>query len=441
MKPTLIISCPIDTYSGYGARGRDVAKAAIELDRYDVKILAQRWGGTPWGFIEDHPEWEFLNKHMFQPEPNKQYPKPDIWMQITIPNEFMPQGHYNIGVTAGIESTVAPADWVQGCNRMNLVLGSSKHSIDVLKASTFEKRDNNTQQVVEQISFNSNVKTDILFEGVKTDIYKSTNEILDLPEIKESFCFLFVGHWINGDFGHDRKNVGLLIKSFLETFKNKQQQPALILKTSQGGPSYLDRDNILTKIKDIKKTVKGKLPNIYLVHGDLLDKEINQLYNHPKVKCMISLTKGEGFGRPLLEFTQSKKPVITTGWSGHVDFLKPDMSVLLPGTLGDVHRSAQNKWLIQGSKWFDVDTMALGKALKDMYKNYKTWSVKAKQQGNFAKENFSYEKMVEKLDNILTNNVTEAPKQVPLQLPKLKKIGGSNTPELPKLKLPKLKKI
>jgi len=113
MKPTLIISCPIDTYSGYGARGRDVAKAAIELDRYDVKILAQRWGGTPWGFIEDHPEWEFLNKHMFQPEPNKQYPKPDIWMQITIPNEFMPQGHYNIGVTAGIESTVAPADWVQ----------------------------------------------------------------------------------------------------------------------------------------------------------------------------------------------------------------------------------------------------------------------------------------------------------------------------------------
>ena len=441
MKPTLIISCPIDTYSGYGARGRDVAKAAIELDRYDVKILAQRWGGTPWGFIEDHPEWEFLNKHMFQPEPNKQYPKPDIWMQITIPNEFIPQGHYNIGVTAGIESTVAPADWVQGCNRMNLVLGSSKHSIDVLKASTFEKRDNNTQQVVEQISFNSNVKTDILFEGVKTDIYKSTNEILDLPEIKESFCFLFVGHWINGDFGHDRKNVGLLIKSFLETFKNKQQQPALILKTSQGGPSYLDRDNILTKIKDIKKTVKGKLPNIYLVHGDLLDKEINQLYNHPKVKCMISLTKGEGFGRPLLEFTQSKKPIITTGWSGHVDFLKPDMSVLLPGTLGDVHRSAQNKWLIQGSKWFDVDTMALGKALKDMYKNYKTWSVKAKQQGNFAKENFSYEKMVEKLDNILTNNVTEAPKQVPLQLPKLKKIGGSNTPELPKLKLPKLKKI
>jgi len=427
MKPTFIISCPIDTYSGYGARGRDVAKAVIELDKYDVKILPQRWGSTPWGFIEDHPEWGFLNKHLWYPNPQQQYSKPDIWMQITIPNEFMPQGHYNIGVTAGIESTVAPADWVQGCNRMNLILGSSKHSIDVLKQSSFEKRDNNTQQVVEYIKFDENVKTDVLFEGVKTEIYKPTNEVLDIPEIKESFCFLFVGHWIQGDFGHDRKNVGLLVKSFCETFKNKTKQPALILKTSQGSVSYMDRDAILKKINTIKKTVKGKLPKIYLIHGDLLDEEVNQLYNHPKVKCMISLTKGEGFGRPLLEFTQSKKPIITTGWSGHIDFLKPDMSVLLPGNLGKVHPSAQNKWLIEGSQWFDVDTMALGKTLKDIYKNYKDYTHKAKQQGNYCNENFSFEKMKELLGKILKETVIEVPKQVPLQMPELK--------------LPKLQKI
>ena len=446
MKPTFIISCPIDTYSGYGARGRDVAKAVIELDKYDVKILPQRWGATPWGFIEDHPEWEFLNKHLWYPNPQQQYPKPDIWMQITIPNEFMPQGHYNIGVTAGIESTIAPADWVIGCNKMNLVLGSSKHSIDILKSSKFEQRDKNTQQVTGKVEFNSNIKTDILFEGVKTDIYKPTTKFLDLPEIKESFCFLFVGHWIQGNFGHDRKNVGLLIKSFLETFKNKQKQPALILKTSQSGPSYMDRDNILKKINDIKKTVKGKLPKVYLIHGDLIDQEMNELYNHPKVKCMVSLTKGEGFGRPLLEFTQVKKPIITTGWSGHVDFLKPDMSILLPGILGNVHKSAQNKWLIEGSQWFDVDTMALGNSLKDMYKNYKNWIHKAKQQGNYCKENFSFEKMKELLDQLLEKRVVKTPKQVPLQmpkleLPKLKKVSDKNKTELPKLKLPKLKKI
>ena len=435
----MYISCPIDTYSGYGARSRDVVKAIIEMNKYDVKILAQRWGSTAWGFIDDHEEWNFLNEHLWQPQPNQQYPTPDVWVQITIPNEFNRQGHYNIGITAGIESTVAPVDWVQGCNRMDMVLGSSKHSINVLKNSTFEKKDERTQQIVEKIQFNPNVKNEVLFEGFNEDIYKKTNEVLDLPEIRESFCFLFVGHWIQGDFGHDRKNVGLLVKSFLETFKNKPNPPALIMKTSEGNTSYMDRYKILKKIKDLKKSVKGKLPKIYLIHGELLDEEINQLYNHPKVKCMVSTTKGEGFGRPLLEFTTTKKPIIASGWSGHTDFLKPNMSTLLPGTLGDIHASVRNNWLIEGAKWFDVDKLALHSALKDMYKNYKNYTRKAKQQGNFTKENFTYDKMKEKLSKILEENVITAPKQVPLQLPKIKKISLPKKPV--KVKLPKSAKV
>jgi len=429
MKPTFMISCPIDTYSGYGARSRDVVKAIIEMDKYDVKILPQRWGATPWGFIEDHEEWDFLNKHLFQPEPNQQIQKPDIWMQITIPNEFSPQGHYNIGMTAGIETTLCRAEWVQGCNRMDMVVGSSEHTIKVLKDSKFQKTDNQTKQVIENIGLTT--KTEVLFEGFNEKIYKKTNEVLDLPEIKESFCFLFVGHWMNGDFGHDRKNVGLLVKSFLETFKNKQQQPALILKTSGGVVSYMDKESLLKKINMIKKTVKGKLPKIYVIHGDLLDEEMNELYNHPKVKCMINITKGEGFGRPLLEFTQTKKPIIASGWSGHIDFLKPDMSVLLPGTLGDIHQSVKNDWFVDGAKWFDVDTMSLGKTLKDVYKNYKNYIHRGKQQGNFANENFTYNKMKEKFSKILSENVVEVPKQIKLKLPNPKSI---KLPKKPKLK-------
>ena len=84
-------------------------------------------------------------------------------------------------------------------------------------------------------------------------------------------------------------------------------------------------------------------------------------------------------------------------------------------------------WLIQ------APFMAkLGKSLKDVYKNYKNYIHRAKQQGNFTKENFTYTKMKEKFSKILEENVIEAPKQVPLELPKLK---------LPKLKLPNLKKV
>ena len=436
-KPILILSCPIDTYSGYGSRGRDVAKAIIELDQYEVKILPQRWGNCPWGFIDDHEEWKFLNNYLFYPNPQQKYPKPEIWIQITIPNEFMPQGQYNIGITAGIETTLCPAEWVVGCNRMNIVLGSSEHTIKVLKECKFQKADKNTGQVIENVELNT--KTEVLFEGLNLNVYKPVKSTLDLSNIRESFCYLFVGHWIQGDYGHDRKNVGVLIKSFCEAFKNKQQQPALILKTTHGVISKKDKEVTLRKIQEIKKTVKGKCPNVYLLYGEFSDEEINELYNHPKVKTMISLTKGEGFGRPLLEFTQTKKPIITTGWSGHLDFLKPEMTTLLPGTLGDMHQSARNNWFVEGAKWFDVDTMALGKALKESHKKYKQFLPGAREQAKYARENFSYEQMKFKLKDIFNKNIPEFPKQVPLNLPDLQK--PKDKLNLPSLKLPNLQKI
>ena len=455
-KPTVVISCPIDTYSGYASRSRDIVKALIELDKYEVKIIPQRWGDTPWGFIKDNPEWGFLEKHLFNPNPQDKHPQPDIWVQITIPNEFQPVGKFNIGVTAGIETTIAPADWVEGCNRMNLVLGSSNHTIEVFKHSKWTKNDEKGQPIGE-VELNTN--TEVLFEGVNTEVYKPVKSTLDLSKIKEQFAFLFVGSWLQGDLGHDRKNLGLLIKLFLETFKNKPTQPALLLKTSHGGSSYMDRDMILNKIKQIKDTVTGKLPKIYLLHGEFTDGEINELYNHPKVKAMVCLTKGEGFGRPLLEFTQAKKPILTTNWSGHTDFLKPDMSILLSGTLNGVHGSAANKWAIKESQWFDVNQEEVGKYLKMMFKKPNLFKDNAKRQAYYCKTNYSFEKMKEKLGEILEEKVGEIPQQVSLNLPKLKKIGdnssqpqtlklpklkkiGENeTPELPKLKLPKLKKV
>ena len=434
MKKSVIISCPVDTYSGYGARGRDVVKAFHELGDYDVKVLPQKWGETPWGFIDDHEEeWGFLNPLLITPETG-QLPKPDIWVQITIPNEFTPNGKFSIGITAGIESNLAPADWVEGCNRMDLVLGSSKHSIDVLKASRWQKVDKRTQQKID-IQVKQNLPMDVLFEGFNEEVYKKTTEKLDLPEIKEQFCFLFTGMWIQGDYGHDRKDIGTLIKTFSETFKNKKKQPALILKTNIGSASYTSREQILRKIENIREGIKGNLPKIYLVHGDLTNEEMNQLYNHPQVKCMVNTTKGEGFGRPLLEFTQTKKPIIASGWSGHVDFLKPDMSYLCKGSLNNVHPSAANKWLVKESQWFSIDVAELSNAMKAVYTDYKTWSIRGKKQGNFAKENFSYTKMKEKLGKILKEGVS-IPQQVELTLPKLKPLGNKQ-----EIKLPKLQKI
>ena len=430
-KPLFIISSPFDTFSGYGARARDLIKAIIELDRYEVKLIPQRWGDTPWGFMDENPEWAFLREHTLT---TPQLPKqPDVWMQITVPNEFQPIGKYNIGVTAGIETTACSHEFLEGVNRMDLTLVSSNHTKKVFTDTKFEKVNSQTQQKEGTIELTKPVE--VLFEGANTDIYKVLDKVdtkqsflKNINDIPESFAYLFVGHWMQGDIGEDRKNVNLLVKAFYEIFKNKAKAPALILKTSMVGSSYVDREEIAKRVKMIRKTVKATtLPNIYLLHGEFTDDEMNELYNHPKVKSMVNLTKGEGFGRPLLEFSLVKKPIITTNWSGQTDFLSNEFTTLLPGQLTPVHPSAQNTMILKDTLWFSVDQGQIGHYMKDIFENYKKYTDGANRQAYKSKTEFSWNKMKDKVDELFTKNIPEFPKEVTLKLPQPKKI------ELPKL--------
>jgi hypothetical protein len=429
MKPLFIISCPVDTFSGYGARSRDIVSSVIKSGKYDVKVLPQRWGSTPFGFLKpENPDHKAILDCIL---PGNQLPKqPDVWMQITVPNEFQAIGKYNVGVTAGIETTLCDADWIEGVNRMNLTLVSSEHAKKVFENSAFEKRNTQTQQVEAVIKLSAPVE--VLFEGADLNKYKiidlpSDSQVLEiLNDIPESFCYLFVGHWIKGDFGEDRKDISGLIHTFLQTFKGQKSRPALIVKTSSAASSVMDREGILDKIRAIEEQVGGDLPSIYLLHGDLLDEEINELYNHPKVKAFVSFTKGEGFGRPLLEASLMQKPVIASGWSGHTDFLDAEMSILLPGEVKQIHPSAVvDRMLLAESSWFTVNYNKAAGVLADVYKNYKKYLDGAKRQAYRSRTEFSLDKMAEKLISTIDSKV---PKPVEFKLPQLKKI------ELPKLK-------
>jgi len=430
MKQLVVVSCPIDTYSGYGARSRDIVKALLKADKYDVKILPQRWGSTPFGFLQaDNPEHkQILDCFLQQPNLPRQ---PDCWIQITVPNEFQPVGKYNIGITAGIETTVCAPEWIDGVNRMNLTLVSSEHAKRVFEASAFEQRDQQSGQVVRNIKLEKPVE--VLFEGVDTSIYEkidavNESEVWDvLDSIDEEFNFLYVGHWLQGELGQDRKDTGMLVKTFLETFKSKGKKPGLIMKTSSATYSIMDREEIIDKINKIREAVGDEnLPNIYLLHGELTDKEVNELYNHPKVKAHVTFTKGEGYGRPLIEASISQKPVIAPNWSGHIDFLDAEMSTLLPGEVKQIHPSAvvQNMLLAE-SGWFTVNYKVAAETLEDVYKNYKKYLDGAKRQAYRSRTEFNLDKMAEKLNAIIEEKV---PKQVSLKLPQLKKV------ELPKLK-------
>ena len=425
-KQYCVISCPIDCYAGYGARSRDFVKALYELkkEEWEIEILPQRWGSTPWSYIADNQEeWGWIVPLLNTTGQLKK--QPDFWCQVTVPNEFQAIGKFNVGLTAGIETTLCHASWIDGVNRMNLTLVSSQHAKNVFEQSAFTE--NNKQgQKVREIKLERPVE--ILFEGADLNKYffiedakiPDTDLVITLDGIKEEFNYLVVGHWLQGDLGEDRKNIGLTIKTFLETFKNKKNKPGMVLKISSGSASIMDREAILEKIDAIRKTIDSKdLPNLYLIHGELDDEDMNHLYNHGKIKAMISLTKGEGFGRPLLEFSLSNKPIITTAYSGHIDFLFAEYTSMIGGQVIQIHPSAVvENMLIPESGWFSPDVKQAEFYLRDVYEKYAKYQEKAKQQAHKSKTMFSFEEM----KNLLSTYLEKVPKQVGLTLPKLKRI-------------------
>jgi len=420
MKPTLVFQAPIATRSGYGDHARDLLHSLYKLDKFNIKVISTRWGNTPMDALNYDNEFHKWIVDNIIPKISE---KPDVYIQVTVPNEFQPLGFYNIGITAAIETTHCSLDWIHGCNRMDLIITPSEHSKDSLVKTVYNEADKQTGKLIAQHKIQKPVE--ILFEGFNENFgTEYVANVTQLDQIKEDFAFLFVGHWLRGDLGEDRKNVGMMIKTFATAFKNEKVKPALILKTSSAGFSVIDRETTIKKIRDILGKDYGSVP-VYLIHGDLTEAEMNGLYEHPKVKAMINFTKGEGFGRPLLEFSLTGKPIIVSGWSGHLDFLK-EGAVLLEGELKNVHESAADQFLLKEAQWFNVNISKALPVIKDVYKNYDKYKIASFQLGKQNKQNFSLEKMTELFDGILNQYgiyTKIQPKFQQLQLPKLKMLN------------------
>lgn len=444
MKPLTLITGPVATRSGYGSHTRDLIRSLIAMDKFDIHINSLRWGNCSMNALDENnvDDKQILDKIITNNELPRQ---PDLHIQVSVPNEFTPIAKYNIGITAGIENTAPKAEWIQGMNRMNMNIVPSKFVKGIFESVKYEEINEQTKQKTGELRCTSPIE--VLFEGVDTNIYKKTNEISDelkaeMDNINERFIFLYTGHWLQGNLGHDRKDTGMLLKTFLETFKNKPNPPALVMKTSGATFSIIDRNEIKQKIDDIKNSVAGKLPPVYFLHGDLTDEEMNQLYNHSKVKAHITFTHGEGFGRPLLEASISEKIVIASDWSGHIDFLNKNNSILLPGSMINVDSSSlPSEMLVEGAQWFGVNYQYASQVMMDVFKNNRKYNMKAKKQAMYNRVNFSMDKMTKDFGKILDRYLPkfeEPPKPVDLKLPKLKKVGGE---KLSSIKLPKLKKV
>ena len=456
MKKFIFMCGPFSSRSGYGNHARDIYRSLYKLEDYEVKCLDVRWGDCPRNALAADNELNNSLKASFvtQTAQGLQLDRqPDMYIDIRIPNEFQQIGKINIGITAGVETSAVSSAWLEGCNRMDMVITVSEHSKNGFVGAKYDKMQqmpNGQQQKVGELKLEKPME--VLFEGLNPEEFKSlkstelkTPITKTLDSIEENFCYLTVGQWCQGGFGEDRKDIPRSIKIFLETFANRQDAPALIIKTSGASFSVMDKESCMNKIQQIKdKFPKDvKLPNIYLIHGALSKEEMNELYNHPKVKCFYLLTHGEGFGRPLLEASFTGLPIITSNWSGHLDFLTPEHNILVGGDLQKVPRSVVWKDIIvPDSEWFVASETGASQGLEYAHSNFNKTKQKALELMKINREKFSEEKMTKLLKSILDKISENIPTQVSLNLPKLKKVS-SDTPKtnLPEVKLPKLKKV
>jgi len=411
----VVISSPVATQSGYGHHAREIITNLIERKdaEWDIKLLSMPWGHTPFTYPISN-DW----KRRIIPLPIQF--QPDIFIQITVPTEFQAVAKLNIGVTAGTEGDICPAEWIDCINRMQIVVVPSKFTKEVFE--------NTAKSSNKLITCKLIVVPEYFNESVYTTLNAGGNlDILD--QIEEQFAFLSVGHWLTGNIGEDRKNVSGVIYSFVNTFKGKKSMPALILKTSGATYSTMDRmdiENRIGQVLDQPIFKNTKLPNIYLLHGDLTDTEMNSLYNHPKVKAMYSLTKAEGFGRPLLEFATTGKPLIVPFQTGQKDFLNEEFIVEVKGQLTPIHPSAQNEFLIDRAKWFTPDYGYAENLLKDVFDKYKNYIDNGKRLRYHVNKEFTKSAVQPKYDelvNAINEFESKIPKQIELKLPKLQKVG------------------
>ncbi len=408
MKKVLLVA-PVLSRSGYGEMGRFALRSMLDNPDIDLYIHNINWGKSGWIWKDDNERRmidSLLQKTVLFRQNGGQF---DASVQCTIPNEWKRLSAYDIGYTAGIETDKVAGEWLVKGNEVDKIITISKHSMDVYKNTSYEAIDNKTGHKIPEYRCD----TPISFVGFpKRDI--GTQE-LDL-NLKHDFNFLCVAQL------GPRKNVDAVVNNFIEEFKN--EEVGLLLKVHGANDSVMDFYSIKRQFENLTEVAKqeGWKCSINILHGNLSNEQMHGLYSHPKIKAMVSLTHGEGFGLPLYEASWHGVPVVATNWSGHLDFLRlkedvnsdgkykggktkgkitrmKDMFLPVGFELKNIPQSAVWDGVLQKeSKWAHIDDSDAKKKMRDVYENTEKWNTISQELSEtYQGEQYWFDKFNEEL--------------------------------------------
>lgn len=368
----VLLRGPFLTSSGYGVHSRQVARWALSKKEWDIKVQTLPWGITPW-LINSSDEEGLIGRIMMLTAPVDGTPVFDLSLQVQLPNEWDPRlAKVNIGITAAVETDRCNPQWVDACNRMTAVVVPSQHTKTVLES---------TGKIT--------VPVLVIPESYYDELTNETDQKFP-HEFSTKFNFLVFGQLTGNNPENDRKNLFYTLKWMFEEFKN-DKDVGVILKTNSGRQTKIDKLMTEKFVKQLVKEVrKTPYPKVHLLHGKMDNREMTALMREPTVKALVSLTRGEGYGLPTLEAAASGLPVIATGWSGHLDFLKEDF-ISVDYTLGEIHASrVDNNIFMKGTKWANPSEADAKKRLRKFYEKSTMPRHKAQEAAKRIRQDYSF---------------------------------------------------
>jgi glycosyltransferase involved in cell wall biosynthesis len=330
----VVFKAPLLTQSGYGVHARQVAKWLLSRQDFDVTFHPTMWGDTPW-ILNNELDTSFHNEILSKSKVDNTVF--DLSFQLQLPNEWSQKlAIKNIGLTAAVETDKANPEWVDHCNKMDGVIFPSEHARNsILNSGKLTKKN-----CVINESYND----------------YCTKEKLNLDlKLSTKFNFLVFGQITGSNAESDRKNIFNTVKWICESFSN-DPDVGIVIKTNAGRNSLIDRQIVSSMLNQLLAQVrKTAFPKVYLLHGDMNDHEVASLYRDESIKALVTLTRGEGFGLPILEAAACGLPVIATGWSGHTEFLNLGKYINVFYKLAQVHQSrVDGKIFVAGTRWAEA---------------------------------------------------------------------------------------
>jgi len=384
VKKKIYVKGPVLSQSGYGEQSRFALRALRSReDLFDIYIQPIPWGQTGW-IWEDNEFRNWIDQRIIMTAELTSQKKlqPDMSLQITIPNEFEKICPMNIGYTAGIETDKVSPQWLQKSNEMNRILVVSNHAKETFQNTVYQAQNNNTGEVFD---YRLMAPVDVVWES--TPFHES--ESIENFELETDFNFLMVSQV------SPRKNFVNSLRWWIEEFID--QEVGLVLKCNMKCNSIMDYEMFHSSIKKVIDDYPDRSCKIYILHGDLSAGQMTSLYTHPKIKAIVNIAHGEGFGLPLYEAARSALPVITIGWSGQTDFLRHEETNYfeeVKHTLQKVQPQVVWDGVIQAdSQWAYADQGSYKMALRRTFKTWHKSKERAEKLKTIIDDKFSDEKL------------------------------------------------